>query len=96
MGSSPAGAARLTWSPTWRADGYAVSRVSLGELSPGEYGSCLASGLVATEYEDGEVPAPGEGYGYLVQAVDTVCGVGPLGFGPPGVERSNASPASCR
>jgi len=90
------GAVRLTWSSTQQADSYAVSRVLLGALGPGEYGSCHASGLATTEHEDDEIPSPGEGFGYLVQAINAVCGAGPLGFGPPGVERSNANLASCR
>jgi hypothetical protein len=51
--------------------------------------------LVATEIGDAEVPAPGEGFFYLVQGQNDDLGLGPLGWTSSELPRVNMNPASC-
>ena len=90
------GFSTLTWGDTPWADTYAITRVALSELVPDRYGPCLVSGLPGLSYDAVELPPPGEGFGYLVQAVDSACGAGSLGSLAPGIERVNLDPAACR
>jgi len=90
------GFSRLTWADTPWADTYAITRVAISGLAPNRYGPCLVSGLSMLSYDAAEMPPAGEGFGYLVQAVDSACGAGSLGSLGPGIERVNVDPAACR
>ena len=91
-----AGGAELSWSPAAAASSYAVTRGVLGSLSTTVYGSCIASGLSQLAFTDSDVPGPGQGYSYLVQAVNASCGgPGPLGYTSTEAERVNADPGAC-
>lgn len=93
--STAPGALRLNWPATPGSDTYAVTRGLLSQLEPGQYGSCQATDLATLWFEDLELPPPGDGYVYFVQGVDTVCGVGTLGFAIDGQERLNRDPQAC-
>ena len=88
------GVARLEWTVSADAESYALTRGLLSAIGPGQYGACLASGVTATAYEDGELPPVGDGYGYLVQGETALCGAGSLGYSSAG-ERVNADPEAC-
>jgi len=72
------GGARLTWAAIPGATGYDVVRGGLGHLRSnlGDFasatGDCLEDNLTDTTADDGDVPAPADGYWYLVRA--TNCG----------------------
>jgi hypothetical protein len=53
--------------------------------------TCLASKTAATALDDAAVPAPGQGYFYLIRGRN-VCGPGTYGFGPTGEYLSNVCP----
>ena len=89
------GGALLEWPTVAGADSYAVSRGSLATLAGGDLGACLANGIRSTAYEDGALPAPGEGFSYLVQGSNYACGLGTLGFDSSETGRSNSNPAAC-
>jgi len=72
-----------------------VSRGALAGLGPDAYGDCLADGVAATDLEDADVPAPGQGYFYLVQAQNFECGAGSLGTTGNETARVNASVGAC-
>ena len=93
--SPVAGTARFRWAPRASADTYSVARVALSELGQGQYGNCVVGDLTGLSYDDSEIPAPSEGFAFLVYGVDAVCGPGSLGFGDGAHERSLAAPASC-
>lgn len=70
-------AARLTWPPVLAADAYDAVRGSLALLAPaGDYSTatdeCLADDLAATQLDDPDLPAPGDGFWYVVRGVN--CG----------------------
>jgi len=85
----------LSWVATRGAERYSVTRGSLSSLTRTEYGACLAEGLLATDFADPGMPAPGDGFGYLVQAQSLECGLGSLGFSSFETERDNADAAAC-
>ncbi len=89
------GTARLSWSDAAGADSFAVTRTLLSTLSADSYGSCLASDLSIRMFEDEETPTAGDGFGYLVHGVDSVCGPGTLGFTSSGAERRNTDARAC-
>lgn len=76
------------------ADVYAVSRARIPKLSSSLLGRCLDSNLGQSWIDDPQTPPVGDGYAYLIQGVDTVCGGGTLGTGSGGAERNNLAPAS--
>jgi len=45
--------------------------------------------------EDGALPPAGDGFAYLIQGADDVCGRGTLGYESGGDERLNLDPQSC-
>jgi hypothetical protein len=49
-----------------------------------------------TSFDDPAVPAPGQGYFYLVQAQSFDCGLGPLGTTSSEQERTNLNPGACQ
>ena len=72
-----------------------MTRGDLAAVDTWVYGSCLAEGIAGTTYDDAAVPAPGEGFLYLIQPWTSACGAGTLGQMSAGVERLNADPARC-
>ncbi len=89
------GTGRLAWPAVSGAQGYSVTRGSLLAVESWVYGPCLAQGFAGTTYDDPAVPAPGQGYAYLVQPWSSTCGSGTLGHESSGAERLNADPARC-
>jgi hypothetical protein len=85
----------LSWSEAVGADAYSISRGDLSALGASAYGDCLQDGVNATSYEDTDVPAPGQGYFYLVQAQSFDCDMGPLGHGSNEQPRVNGDPDAC-
>jgi hypothetical protein len=85
----------LSWSTVSGGDSYQISRGALGAWGSGDYGSCLTQGLFQTTYSDADVPAPGEGFFYLVSAQNLDCGIGSLGASASEAERVNTNAGSC-
>jgi hypothetical protein len=90
------GTARLSWTAVPGAEAYSITRGGLAEVGMWAYGPCLAEGIAGTTYDDPAVPAPGEGYLYLIQPWTGACGAGTLGGQAPGIERLNADLDRCR
>jgi hypothetical protein len=69
-----------------------VLRVSLSEfpVGSGPSESCLAAGIPEARTEDPEVPAAGQGVGYLVRGKNS-CAVGSYGWRSDGGERASAA-----
>jgi hypothetical protein len=88
-------ATMLSWPAVPGGDVYSVTRVDLASLGAGEYGGCLIEGVQGTTYEDTTVPLTGQGFGYIVQAQNFDCGLGPLGYDSAETMRSNGNPAAC-
>jgi Tol biopolymer transport system component len=86
---------RLSWASAAGADLYAVSRSTLSLLSATQLGECVDAAISTTWFEDSQAPPMGDGYAYLVQGVDTVCGGGTLGPGSDWTERDNLDPLAC-
>lgn len=86
---------RLDWRPADGAESYSITRSDLDALAPGAYGSCLANGVFETTYDDAEIPAPGKGFAYLVQAQSFECGLGSLGAASGESPRTNGSSGAC-
>ncbi len=96
MGADKSGTATvLNCATQAQADAYAFTRGLLSTLGPGEFGSCLVQGLILCQYQDSDVPPPGQGYFYLAQAQNYDCGMGPLGTTSAETERVNNDPATC-
>jgi len=87
--------AMITWDDATGADHYTVLRGDLSSVAPGSYGDCLADLVSLPGLNDGDLPAPGSGFQYLVHGVDDQCGDGPLGDDGDGVERQNSDPGAC-
>lgn len=79
----------ISWSAVDGADSYDVLGGDLATVAADPDGACLAGGLSATSYDDGNTPAAGEGRFYLVRGVNAGCGDGPLGTGSDGAERGS-------
>jgi hypothetical protein len=92
---SGSGATSLSWAAAAAADVYSITRGDLSFISSSDYGSCLAEGIVETEFEDLDVPGSGEGFFYLVQGQSFDCGLGPLGRSSDDAERTNANAGAC-
>lgn len=86
---------RLDWRPAEGAKSYSITRSDLDALAPGAYGSCLTNGVFETTYDDAEIPAPGKGFAYLVQAQSFECGLGSLGAASGESPRANGSSGAC-
>lgn len=89
------GLAELTWAPAAGSDSYSITRGTVATLATGSYGPCLASSVLTNGTRDPQLPAPGQGFVYLVQGYDSVCGAGTLGVDSTGAERINFSPGAC-
>jgi hypothetical protein len=85
--------AHLTWPALGQADSYSVTRGDSVQLQ--HYGTCLADGVVSPGYDDPQVPTPGHGFYYLVQAQNFDCGLGPLGYMTPEQTRVNNDSLRC-
>jgi len=84
--------ARLIWIGAPGAETHDVSRGALSALAGGDYGACLAPLLAGLTLDDADVPAPDQGWQYLVRGHDAGCG----GGGPVGQDSSGAPrPSPC-
>ena len=81
----------LQWAPMPTAVRYDVYRGPLGRL-PGTYGSCLASNLVGTVYNDPDAPGSGTGFFHLVTGENRLGEEGTKGYQSNGTVRT-AAPA---
>jgi hypothetical protein len=90
-----AGTMRLLWPAAEGADAHAVSRAMISLLSTNEFGQCVEASLTQNSFDDAQTPPPGDGFAYLVQGVNAVCGSGTLGPGFGDAERSNLDPQAC-
>jgi len=79
----------IEWSPQPASDSYNLYRGDLELLGFADWGSCLDQ-TAETSLSEATVPAPGQGYFYLVSGVQDV-NEGTLGVGNC-AERSNFSP----
>jgi hypothetical protein len=95
LGKPSPSVARLVWNAAPGAQSYSITRGDLDSVDTWVYGPCWAEAIVGTTHDDPQVPAPGQGYLYLIQPWTSVCGAGSLGEQAPGVERHNADPARC-
>ena len=89
------GSVRFFWNAAEGADAYAVSRTPISQLAANQFGPCVEPSLGQTSYEDPETPPIHDGFAYLIQGVDSVCGHGTPGPGVAGAERSNLDPQAC-
>ena len=97
LAESPAeGVARLSWSFDAAAASYSITRGSISALAPGYYGSCLVEGVATPTYDDADLPAPGEGFLYLVQPWTPACGAGSLGRDAWGRQRFDDGNVACQ
>jgi len=87
--------ANLSWDTLPEADAYSVTRGDLSSKGLNQYGPCLANGLSGGSYDDPDVPAPDQGFMYLVQAQNFDCGLGSLGLMWDEQERGNANASAC-
>jgi hypothetical protein len=89
----------LTWPLQPSAERYETSRGSISQLASGSYGQCKTASDPDPsdgQFIDGDLPAAGSSYFYLVQGVDTGCGgPGSLGKDAAGNERVNLDPERC-
>ena len=88
------GVVRFDWPTAVASDSYSVTRALISDVAERAYGDCVAP-MQGNAYEDVDLPAPGTGFAYLVQGVNSRCGVGTLGAGKGGFERRNSDPDSC-
>ena len=92
---SGAATTALAWTASAGAEAYSVVRGAISSLAPGDYGGCAIEGIFGSEHHDPDLPAPGEGFFYLVQAQNFDCGLGSLGFTSAELARANGNPAAC-
>jgi N-acetylneuraminic acid mutarotase len=85
----------LSWTAVPGADSYAVTRGDLSGLDFGQYGSCVAEGLVEPSYSDPDPAGSGQVQTYLAQAANDDCGLGELGPDFTGRDRSVWSGQVC-
>ena len=81
----------FTWTPIAGATQYNVYRGGIGDPNYGECRNSEDPDLTDTLFADGEVPAPGTGFQYLIGA-ETIGGEVGLGYGPDGMPRA---PLAC-
>jgi hypothetical protein len=89
------GIVRLSWPQATGADGYAVTRSLVSHIDADEFGACLVPLQTASTFDDAAIPPVGNAFVYLIQGVDTTCGIGTLGPGAGRVERVNSDPQAC-
>ena len=94
--SPVAGTIRLTWAAEPSADTYSVTRGPLSSLGAQSYGPCLIEDLQATVFDDADVPAPGDGFTYLVEGHNFDCGLGDLGTTSDELPRQNLDAGACQ
>jgi N-acetylneuraminic acid mutarotase len=87
--------ANLSWSAVPDTDAYSVTRGDLSAKAANEYGGCFQNGLPTPIVDDTIVPAPGQGFFYLVQAQNFDCGLGSLGTTSSEQQRINANAGAC-
>ena len=87
--------AALHWPAATAAEQYGVSRATLTQVRAGSYGACMDATLTSASFDDDTLPAPGEGFAYLVQGNDGVCGAASLGYDGDGSERRIPESDSC-
>lgn len=85
----------LSWGTASGADAYEVERGTIPSFASGDYGSCLAEGLFQMTYADTDIPAPGQGFFYLVSGQNLECGLGSIGTTSDETERVNTDPGAC-
>ena len=78
----------LAWDPEGSVGTYTLYRDALTTL--GATASCLQEDLTAPDFIDGDSPASGTGFLYLVSATNRLDEEGPLGFGSAGAARSGS------
>jgi len=83
----------IDWDDPATADRYDVARGSLASLGVGAHGSCVAQALTESSWTDPDLPAPGDGFFYLVRGEDTGCG-GPGTWGE-ATDGTPRSPGGC-
>jgi hypothetical protein len=87
--------ANLSWTAVADADAYSITRGDLSSKAANQYGGCLQDGLPTPSFDDTAVPAPGQGFFYLVQAQNFDCGLGSLGTTSSEQQRVNANAGAC-
>ncbi|MEW5806520.1 MAG: hypothetical protein AB1756_04100 [Acidobacteriota bacterium] len=81
----------LTWSPEGSVGHYNLYRDLLSNLDPG-YGNCQETLIQDEQATDASTPSAGQGYFYLVTAVNRIYEEGTMGYKSSGGERPNSSP----
>lgn len=81
----------LTWFPERSVGSYRVYGGSLAWL-PLNYGVCNAHDLASHQVTIEDLPAPGEGFFYVVTARTTLMEEGPKGYDSTGALRTNPAP----
>jgi N-acetylneuraminic acid mutarotase len=87
--------ANLAWPAVPDADVYAVTRGDLAAKAVSQYGACMSDNVATPSYDDTTVPAPGQGFFYLVQAQNYDCGLGSMGTTSSEQQRTNSNPSAC-
>lgn len=82
----------LVWDPEKSIGHYSVYRDSMGVLSGGGTGTCLASNLLSETATDAATPVAGTGFFYLVTARNRLLEEGTKGERSSGLERPNPAP----
>jgi len=91
---TPTGAT-LIWTHTTAAVSYSVSRGLLSTLAAGAYGQCLADGVGLDGIDDDDLSPSGDGFFYLVQGWNDMCGLGSLSFASSEIPRINLDASAC-
>ncbi len=81
----------LQWKPERSVGRYSVYRDLIGVLSSGVFGHCLQSGLGNATVDDATLPAPSQGFFYLVTAKNRLTEEGTMGRGS-STGRANNNP----
>ena len=82
----------LEWDAEPSVGAYDLYRDLLSDLSGLGYGDCLQSEIASRSAVDATVPAPGQGFFYLVTAENRLDEEGTKGFASSGAERGNPAP----
>jgi hypothetical protein len=86
---------RMSWPAVSGADAYSISRGLVSALDFYSYGACQSDGSGALQFEDAELPPPGDAFYYLVVGQNAECGLGSLGFDSYELLRENVAPQAC-
>jgi len=79
------------WSPERSAQRYEIYRGTTASL-PGTFGTCFANNLSLVSATDASIPAPGQGFFYLVTTRNRLGEEGPKGYASNGTEEANPLP----